>query len=158
MPGMIIRTYEPTDHDRVWALHREGVADTRSGYPDVDTSSYEEDLRNIEREYLSPGSNFWVVEVDRRLIGMAAIQRIDSVTGRLRRMRVTGARRRKGVATDLLETAQEFCREMGYKRIILDTTQDQTSAHALYEKNGFVRTGERMIGVVPAYDYLKELS
>jgi len=73
-------------------------------------------------------------------------------------MRVTGTRRRKGVATDLLETAEEFCREMGYKRMILDTTEDQTAAHALYEKNGFVRTGERMIGVVPAYDYVKELS
>ena len=158
MPGIVIRTYEPRDHDRVWALHREGVADTRSGYPDMDNSSYEEDLRNIERDYLSPGSNFWVAEVDRRLVGMVAIQRIDNQTGRLRRMRVTGAWRRKGVATDLLATAEDFCRDMGYKRIILDTTQDQAAAHALYEKSGFVRTGDRLIGVVPAVDYAKELS
>jgi len=157
MPGVMIRTYEPIDHDRVWGLHREGVADTRSNYPGVDTK-YEEDLRNIERTYLAPGSHFWVAEVDRRLVGMVAIQHVDRETGRLRRMRVTGAWRRKRVATDLLEITEEFCREMGYKRIILDTTQDQTAAHALYEKNGFVRTGERMIGVVPAFDYVKELT
>jgi GNAT superfamily N-acetyltransferase len=158
MPGIIIRPYQPKDHDRVWALHREGVMDTRSDYPEMDHSAYEEDLRNIERDYLSLGSNFWVVQADRRLVGMAAIQRIDSLTGRLRRMRVTGAWRRKGLATDLLATAEEFCHEVGYKRIILDTTQTQTAAHALYEKHGFVRTGERIIGEAPVYDYEKILS
>jgi ribosomal protein S18 acetylase RimI-like enzyme len=157
MAAVIIRTYEPTDHDRVWALHREGVLDTRSHHGDPDPS-YEEDLRNIERDYLSPGSHFWVAEANRRLVGMVAIQRVDGQTSRLRRMRVTGAWRRKGVATDLLLTAEDFCREQGYKRIILDTTEDQTAAHAMYEKNGFVRMGSRMIGVFPAFDYEKDLS
>jgi ribosomal protein S18 acetylase RimI-like enzyme len=158
MAAVIIRTYQPLDHDRVWALHREGVMDTRSQYADFDEAVYEEDLRNIERDYLTPGSNFWVAEANRRLVGMVAIQRIDSITGRLRRMRVTGAWRRKGVATDLLLTAEDFCAEMGYKRIILDTTEDQTAAHALYEKNGFTRTGSRNIGVVPVFDYEKALA
>jgi ribosomal protein S18 acetylase RimI-like enzyme len=62
------------------------------------------------------------------------------------------------VATDLLLTAEDFCAEMGYKRIVLDTTEDQTAAHALYEKNGFNRTGSRNIGVVPVFDYEKALA
>ena len=57
-----IRTYEPGDHDRIWEMHREGVRDSRAQYPDVDNTSYEDDLRNIERDYLSPGANFWVAE------------------------------------------------------------------------------------------------
>ena len=68
---------------------------------------------------------------------MVAAQRIDDRTGRLRRMRVTAAWRRKGVATDLLNTVEEFCREQGYKRLILDTTEQQTAAHRLYEEDGF---------------------
>jgi N-acetylglutamate synthase-like GNAT family acetyltransferase len=140
----------------VWALHREGVRDTRSKYPDVDPQ-YEDDLRNIERDYFSPGSQFWVVESEGRLIGMVAIQRIDDRTGRLRRMRVTGHRRRSGIAADLIETCERFCREAGYKRIILDTTEDQTAAHALYENYGFVRTDSRHIGIVPVFDYEKRL-
>jgi GNAT superfamily N-acetyltransferase len=126
-------------------------------YPDVDPT-YEEDLRNIERVYLAPGSHFWVAEVQGGLIGMVAIQRIDAETGRLRRMRVTGEWRRRGVATSLLQTTEEFCRKLGYQRIILDTTKDQVAAHALYEKHGFVRTGSRTIGVVPVHDYVKELT
>jgi GNAT superfamily N-acetyltransferase len=126
-------------------------------YPDVDPT-YEEDLRNIERVYLAPGSHFWVAEAGGQLIGMVAIERIDAHTGRLRRMRVTGDWRRQGIATDLLGMTEEFCRKAGYKRIILDTTEDQVAAHALYEKHGFVRTGSRRIGVVPVYDYIKELT
>jgi len=157
MPGVRIRTYEPMDHDRVWSLHREGVADTRRDYPAVDPQ-YEEDLRNFDREYLSTGSHFWVAEVDRRLIGMVAIKQIDNHTGRLRRMLVTRAWRRQGVATDLLATAEEFCREMGYRKLILDTTEDQTAAHALYEANCFTRTGDRKMGPFTVFDYVKELT
>ncbi len=157
MARVIIRTYEPMDHDRVWALHREGVSDTRAEYPGEDYSDQEEDLRNIERDYLAPGSNFFVAEANRRLVGMVAVQRIDGQTARLRRMRVTGAWRRKGLGTDLLDTAEDFCREMGYNRIILDTTEQQRAAQQLYEKASFTRTGERMMGPFKVFDYAKDL-
>ena len=156
--AVVIRTYQARDYDQVWALHLEGVRDSRAQYPDVDNSGYEDDLRNIERDYLCPGSNFWVVEADGRLIGMAAAQRTDDCTGRLRRMRVTRDWRRKGVATRLLNTVEEFCREQGYTRLILDTTEQQTAAHRLYEGGGFVRLGERMLGPFQVFDYEKDLS
>jgi GNAT superfamily N-acetyltransferase len=153
-----IRTYEPRDHDRVWEMHLEGVRDARTQYPDVDNSGYEDDLRNIERDYLSSGSNFWVAEADGRLIGMVAAQRIDDNTGRLRRMRVTHGWRRKGVATRLLSTVEQFCRHHSYARLILDTTEQQTAAHSLYERAGFTRTGERTLGPFRIFDYEKSLT
>ena len=58
-------------------------------------------------------------------------------------MRVTSAWRRKGVARALLDTAENFCAEQGYTRIILDTTEQQTAAHCLYKSAGFIRSGER---------------
>jgi len=85
-----IRTYEARDAEVVWALHLEGVRDGRADHPELDYAGHEEDLRDIESAYLSPGSNFWVAEVDGLLVGMAAIQRIDAETGRLRRMREAG--------------------------------------------------------------------
>lgn len=153
-----IRTYEPGDRDRIWEMHLEGVRDSRAQYPDVDNTSYEDDLRNIERDYLCPGANFWVAEADGLLIGMVAAQRIDDRTGRLRRMRVTADWRRRGVATRLLNTVEEFCREQGYTRLILDTTEQQTAAHRLYEGAAFVRVGERMLGPFRIFDYEKGLS
>jgi GNAT superfamily N-acetyltransferase len=88
---------------------------------------------------------------------MTAIMRVDGETGRLRRMRVTESWRRKGVAQALLDTAIEFCRECEYRRLILDTTEQQTAAHGLYERNGFVRTGERSLGPFRVFDYEKDL-
>jgi GNAT superfamily N-acetyltransferase len=143
--------------DAVWALHREGLAQTTPQYPEV-VAHYESDLQDMEGHYLGGGSHFWVAEIDGALVGMTGIERIDAGTGRLRRMRVTTDRRRTGIAQALLETAERFCREQGYGRLILDTTEHQTAAHRLYEKNGFVRVGERDLGPFRVIDYSKELS
>ncbi len=155
--AVTIRTYEPRDQDQVWALHVEGVRETRLLHPDPDPK-YEDDLRNIESVYLTAGSHLWVAEAAAGSIGMIAIQRIDARTGRVRRTRVTAAWRRRGLARQLLDTAETFCREQGYTRIILDTTADQTAAQALYEGAGFVRTGERFLGPVRVFDYEKPLT
>jgi GNAT superfamily N-acetyltransferase len=154
--GLAIRTYRPSDHDAVWELHREGVQQTTPQYPTA-LPGYEDDLADIAANYLGDGCGFWVVEGPDGLIGMAAIQRIDAETARLRRMRVTESWRRKGIAQALLETAEQFCRASGYIRLILDTTEQQTAAHALYERTGFVRTGQRPLGPFLVYDYAKDL-
>ena len=155
--GVVIRTFEARDRDAVWALHREGLEQTTPEYPEV-LAHYEADLHELEAHYLTSGSNFWVAEIAGELVGMAAIEGIDAETGRLRRMRVTTSRRRQGVAQALLETAERFCRDQGYQRLILDTTEQQTAAHGLYEKNGFRRVGERSFGPFRVFDYVKELA
>lgn len=155
--GLRIRRYEPGDHDAVWRLHREGLEQTTPQYAEA-LPGYEDDLGDIEGRYLGGGRNFWVVEGPGGLAGMAAIMRADGDTGRLRRMRVTESWRRRGVASALLDTAIDFCRDAGYRRLILDTTEQQTAAHALYERAGFVRTGERTLGPFRVFDYTKDLT
>jgi ribosomal protein S18 acetylase RimI-like enzyme len=157
MPEIIIRGYKAADADAVWALHREGVVQGRAEQPNEDYSDYEKDLQNIEEAYLCPGSNFWVVEIGGRVVGMAAVQRIDPQTGRLRRVRVTEAWRRRGLASKLLETAESFCRHTGYGKLILDTMAQQTSAQRLYEAAGFRPMGDRMLGPFLVVDYEKDL-
>ncbi len=155
--GLRIRGYEATDHDQMWALHWEGVLGTTRDYPTVDPK-YDEDLTRLEEVYLGEGSNFWVVEASDGLVGMAAISRVDASTGRLRRMRVTEAWRRKGVARALLDEAIDFCRACGYDRLILDTTEHQTAAQRMYEDAGFVKLGQRSLGPFVIYDYVLELA
>ena len=46
--------------------------------------------------------------------------------------------RRKGVATELMESAVLVARETKCKGLILETTDDNTSAQSLYEKLGWV--------------------
>lgn len=154
--GLVIRRYEPRDNERVWDLHWEGVLGTTRDYPKVDPE-YDADLVALEAEYLADGSNFWVVDGSDGPVGMAAIKRIDEVTGRLRRMRVTTAWRRKGVARALLDEAIAFCRSCGYTRLVLDTTEHQTAAQRMYEAAGFQFVGERSLGLFTIYDYVLNL-
>jgi len=155
--GLRIRRYEAADHDQVWALHREGVLNTTPDYPAVDPK-YEEDLTRLDEVYLGEGCNFWVVEAPDGLVGMAAISRVDAATGRLRRMRVTEAWRRRGVAKALLDEGIAFCRACGDERLILDTTEHQTAAQRMYESAGFAKLGQRSLGPFIIYDYVLELA
>lgn len=149
--GLRIRAYGPRDLDDVWRLHREGVIATTPQYLDV--HGYETDLDSVEATYLDGGA-FWVVEADDgALIGMTAVQRIDDTTARLRRMRVTPEWRGRGVGQALADTAVDFCRERGYTKLILDTTEQQVEGQRLYERNGFVKTGDRMLGTFRVFDY-----
>lgn len=149
--------YHKRDYEDVWRLHREGVMQTTPEYPET-VPDYESDLPDIEGTYLTDGSNFWVASGPTGLVAMAAVQRVDDDTGRLRRMRVTESARRRGLAKALLRTARDFCRDSGYVRIVLDTTEHQTAAQALYEGEGFRKTGERMIGPFRVFDYVKDLA
>ncbi len=154
--GLRMRRYEAADNDQVWALHWEGVLNTTREYPKVDPK-YDADLTRLEEVYLGQGCNFWVVEAPDGLVGMAAISRVDATAGRLRRMRVTEAWRRKGVAKALLDEAIGFCRACGYGRLVLDTTEHQTAAQRMYEDAGFVKLDQRSLGPFIIFDYALKL-
>jgi GNAT superfamily N-acetyltransferase len=160
-----IRTYEPRDAEAVWALHVE--AQEELGLP-YDIPERDGDLRSIPDAYLRTGSHFWVVEAGGRPIATVAVRREDEEAAQIKRMRVTASHRRQGFGRRLLETAETFCRENGYRRIILDTTHRQEAAQRLYENSGYHRTGERTLdrlgldapnpipGIV-IFDYEKDL-
>lgn len=155
--GLVVRTYEPRDQEQVWQLHMDGLRDTRAAFPDGNPE-WDEDLRDIDTVYLCEGSHFWVVEENGRLIAMVAVHRKDGETAELKRMRVAAARRRQGLGQRLLELAEEFCRGMAYRRIVLDTTDRQAAARLLYEKNGYALVGAMPIPPLTLFFYRKELA
>jgi ribosomal protein S18 acetylase RimI-like enzyme len=59
--------------------------------------------------------------------------------------------RRRGVATALLDAADDRARLLGLRKLALDTTAANTGARALYERNGFRLTDELPAGpIIPA--------
>ena len=69
-----------------------------------------------------------------------ALRRIDSRTGEIRRMFVTHAARREGVARALLARLEAEAIALGYRRLLLETGQRQKPAMALYRASGWRRT------------------
>ena len=97
-----------------------------------------EELGRIEDHY---GEAFWVAEEGGVVVGMAGIERHHDAA-ELRRMAVAPTHRRRGLARQLLETAETFARRAGYAKIVLSTSELQAPAMRLYESSAYrlVRT------------------
>ena len=50
--------------------------------------------------------------------------------------------RQQGVGTRLIQAAEDWAKEAGFKELVLDVTEGNTPAIALYERCGFQFTGK----------------
>lgn len=103
------------------------------------------DLLAFDRHYAPPGGAFFVVRHGGEVVGSAGVERLDATTAELHRLYLDASLRGRGLGRALGEAVLAWCRRHGAERLVLwsDTRFDR--AHALYERMGFTRTGERSI-------------
>ena len=138
-----LRTYRPEDLAAVLEIDHEFQREVGFDSPD---RPHRADFDDIAGVYLNAGGQFWVAEyAGGEIVGYGAVLRIDETTARLRRFRVRPDWRRRGLAALLLQEAERFCLERGYRRITLGTTDQQQPAQAFYRKHGYVAVGEHWL-------------
>ena len=94
----------------------------------------------IPGEFASPGGAFLVAVADGEPAGCVALRRLlpaDVPTAELKRMYVRASHRRNGLGARLLTAAEERARELGYRRLVLETGLAQPEAMALYARAGY---------------------
>lgn len=139
---MRIRRYRPSDQGAVIGLFREFMWELATPALAAPFQSYveravQEELGRIEEYYFArEDQGFWVAE-DGRVIGMAGIERQAEESAELRRMAVEKAHRGEGIGRELLATAEAFCRDHGYRTVVLSTSELQIAAARLYESSGY---------------------
>jgi N-acetylglutamate synthase-like GNAT family acetyltransferase len=89
------------------------------------------------------GQKIWVVEAEGRVAGCIAIVRNADGVAQLRWFILTPETRGRGLGKRLMEEAVNYCREAGYRRIILWTFSELETAIALYRRWGFEKTEEK---------------
>ena len=157
-----IRSFEDSDYYEVRALFERSLIEF-SGNCEAAMlayvqSSLSDDLMDIRKHYLdSSTDHFWVVEVDGVVKGMVGIQSTGDGNAELRRMSVDREMRRLGIGSKLLSVAEDFCNELGYKRILLTTVTLLVPAIALYENSGFVLQETESYGDIMGLHYMKTL-
>jgi GNAT superfamily N-acetyltransferase len=77
---------------------------------------------------------------DDTAIGTAAMRRVRPDTAEIKRMWVNPSQRLGGIGGAMLDRLLEAASDAGYVRIILDSPDFMTAAHALYRARGFVDT------------------
>lgn len=132
-----IRRLEARDRSAVWALHNRALEQVGAH---AGNGPWDDDLHNIEDEYLD-GGDFFVGELDGRLVAMGALRRSDDRLAEVKRMRVAPEMQRRGYGRAMLLRLEQRARELGYSTLHLDTTTRQTAAQAMYRRHGFVEVG-----------------
>jgi GNAT superfamily N-acetyltransferase len=72
-------------------------------------------------------------------------------------MRVHPEVQRRGFGRAILLALEQRARELGYGRLVLDTTTRQQAAIALYQNNGFVQTGRTTVAGMATLLFAKRL-
>lgn len=91
------------------------------------------------RSQVSDGARFLVAAVDGEAVGCGAVQRVDDLTGELKRMYVVPSHRGRGIARSLLAALEALAHGQGCQRLRLATGARQPEAIALYETCGYTR-------------------
>jgi putative acetyltransferase len=100
-----------------------------------------------------------VAYLDLTPVGCGAIKQYYDLTMEVKRMFVTPEHRGNGVATTVLKELEQWTKELGYKKCILETGERQPEAIGLYAKNGYKRIPNygQYANVITSVCFLKEL-
>ncbi|MFC7058706.1 GNAT family N-acetyltransferase [Halovenus salina] len=138
-----IRRFQPGDGDRIRELNDVAMATT----PEYEPAIPDEDLRDVQANYLDGDGEFLVAVVDGTIVGMGAYAtpnewkeefiHVDSRTVELTRMRVDPEYHGQGVGSALYHELEQRARQDGYERLLLDTGVENDVARGFYESLGF---------------------
>lgn len=109
-----------------------------------DLAGTDKDITDIEAHYIERGGLFELLETaDGTLLGTVGLYPMNDVTVELRKMYLSPKLRGKGVGKQTLQRMVEKSKELGFKKIYLETASILKEAVGLYEKFGFTPTCEK---------------
>ncbi len=97
------------------------------------------DVDDVRSHYLDNNGTFLVLVDEGRVVGCGAIRRLNDDICELKRMWFLKDYRGRGLGMKMAQMLLQFAREAGYKRVRLDTANEEKQAQALklYQRLGF---------------------
>lgn len=139
-----IRRFRSGDGERVRELNETAMATTPEFVPDAP----DEDLRDVQRQYLDGGGEFLVGTAGGTIVGMGAYAtpdawkeayiHLDNRTAELTRMRVDPEWQGRGIGSAIYHELEQRARNDGYEQFVLDTGVENDVARGFYESLGFL--------------------
>ena len=136
MDNVVLRRYQSSDYEAILQLHFQGLQQYGVHINSELIPGLDDDLGRIEEEYLKNGE-FLTATINGNIVGMGAFRKIDSKTAEIKRMRVRPEYQGRGIGSLILDTLIEKARQLGYRKLILDTTERMKVAQHLYRSRGF---------------------
>jgi GNAT superfamily N-acetyltransferase len=140
-----IREYEEGDSEKVFHFLYDILVNEFN--ISLDFNNLDSDLLDIRNHYnKDDGECFWIVELknNSQIIGTVALRKLKeskfsdtSDFAELKRMFLSKEYRGQGIGQQMLETALNFAKKVGYSKVFLYSSKDLTDSRKLYLKNGF---------------------
>jgi ribosomal protein S18 acetylase RimI-like enzyme len=132
---MIIRAVtSEADLEEVRQLFREYAAWLAV---DLGFQNFDQELAGLPGDYAPPGGGLWIADERERVAGCVALRRLEPLICELKRLYVHPQFRGTGFGRSLVEQAMREARQIGYRRMRLDTLPKMSAAQALYQSLGF---------------------
>ncbi|MDZ7675824.1 MAG: GNAT family N-acetyltransferase [Acidimicrobiales bacterium] len=146
--------FEVRDLDRAVALYRDGfglelhVSDHEGGDHGADDRWISgrhaaitwQAVTSGARALSAPAGVFVLVRAGRTTVGCGGVQRFDADTGEIKRMWIDPEWRGQGLSKRLLADLEDRARQLGHRRVVLDTNAELTEALHLYASAGYAAT------------------
>jgi ribosomal protein S18 acetylase RimI-like enzyme len=104
---------------------------------DLGFQDFAAELRNLPGEYAPPHGCILLAKQDEKIVGCVALRKLEETICEMKRLYVIPEARGHGTGRKLSETVILRAKEMGYKRMRLDSLSSMESANHLYSSLGF---------------------
>jgi ADP-ribose pyrophosphatase YjhB (NUDIX family) len=152
--GLELRRPAQADTAAVIRLHHHAL---QAAGADAGPGPWDEDLEDISAHYLQPGGEFLVGFLGGFLVAMGALRAAPGGAGEIKRMRVHPRWQGRGFGRRVLEALEERATDLGYRRLVLDTTESQHAALALYRRFGYREAGRGTVAGMLSVFFEKQL-
>jgi ribosomal protein S18 acetylase RimI-like enzyme len=99
--------------------------------------NFDKELKELPGCYAPPDGCIFVAMVDNKYAGCVAIRKFNHDTCEMKRLYIKPEFRKLGIGRQISLTIIDKAKELGYKRMILDTIATMESAVKLYSSLGF---------------------
>ncbi len=138
MQDILIRTIEPGDNKALATIIRDTLAEFKANKPG--TVYFDETTDHLSDVFKTDGSIYFVAELDGEIMGGSGIYptaNLPEGTCELVKLYLSSKARGKGLGKILLQKCLAAAKELGYKKMYLETMPELTIAIPMYEKLGF---------------------
>ncbi|MGH8677447.1 MAG: GNAT family N-acetyltransferase, partial [Burkholderiales bacterium] len=139
----------------IWATARRLVEEYAAS-PNLDLSfqDFERETNDLSGEYGAPMGAFLVAQENGRPIGCVGLRKFADGVGEIKRLYVISGARGCGVGRALAEAIIASAKQVGYRRLVLDTLSSMENARSLYLSLGFRPIAPYRFNPVPGTVYL----
>lgn len=138
MPQLVIRQIQQGDNAALAKIIRDTLVEFKANKPN--TVYYDETTDRLFEIFKKERSIYYVATFDGKVMGGGGIYPTDNLpegTCELVKLYLASAARGKGIGKVLLEKCITAAKDMGYKKIYLESMPELKIAIPMYEKYGF---------------------